>query len=83
MDNYTYPQNTTQNIEGHAKRTDCFQTRANFWFLHCHVRELVLDSYNVFTDHRRAMLHVRKAQVVQLAFERDLTRKCINEWKGF
>lgn len=36
---------------------------------------------NVFTDHRRAMLHTRKAQLVQLAFEKDLTRKCKNEWK--
>lgn len=36
---------------------------------------------NVFTDHRRSMRHARKAQLVQLAFERDLTRKCLNEWK--
>ncbi|KAG9282357.1 zinc finger MYM-type protein 1-like [Astyanax mexicanus] len=36
---------------------------------------------NVFTDHRRSMHHIRKAQLVQLAFERDLTRKCTNEWK--
>ncbi|KAI2645227.1 Zinc finger MYM-type protein 1 [Labeo rohita] len=36
---------------------------------------------NVFSDHRRSMLHKRKAQLVQLAFERDLTRKCTTEWK--
>lgn len=28
---------------------------------------------NVFSDHRRSMLHKRKAQLVQLAFERELT----------
>lgn len=36
---------------------------------------------NVFMDHRCSMLHKRKAQLVQLAFERDLTRKCTTEWK--
>lgn len=36
---------------------------------------------SVFSDHRRAMLHGRKAQLVQLGFERDLTRKCTAEWK--
>ncbi len=36
---------------------------------------------NVFTDNRRSMLHQRKAQLVQLAFERDLTRKFRDEWK--
>ncbi|XP_073730590.1 uncharacterized protein [Misgurnus anguillicaudatus] len=36
---------------------------------------------NVFSDHRRSMLHKRKAQLVQLAFEMDLTRKCTTEWK--
>uniref|UniRef100_A0A671QMD9 DUF4371 domain-containing protein n=1 Tax=Sinocyclocheilus anshuiensis TaxID=1608454 RepID=A0A671QMD9_9TELE len=36
---------------------------------------------NVFTDNRRAMNHTRKAQLVHLAFERDLTKKLRNEWK--
>ena len=36
---------------------------------------------NVFSEHRRTMLHERKARLVQLAFEKDLTRKCTNEWK--
>ncbi len=36
---------------------------------------------NVFTDNRRSMLHQREAQLVQLAFERDLTRKFRDEWK--
>ncbi|CAM4607110.1 unnamed protein product [Leuciscus chuanchicus] len=36
---------------------------------------------NVFTDNRRSMLHQRKAHLVQLAFERDLTRKFRHEWK--
>ncbi|KAA0706263.1 hypothetical protein E1301_Tti016242 [Triplophysa tibetana] len=36
---------------------------------------------NVFTDNRRAMNHTRKSQLVQLAFERDLTKKMRNEWK--
>uniref|UniRef100_A0A8C1TJI1 TTF-type domain-containing protein n=1 Tax=Cyprinus carpio TaxID=7962 RepID=A0A8C1TJI1_CYPCA len=36
---------------------------------------------NVFTDNRRSMLHQRKAHLVQLAFERDLTRKFRDEWK--
>ena len=35
----------------------------------------------VFTDRRRTMLHERKARLVQLAFEKDLTVKCITEWK--
>ncbi|GAA6096616.1 zinc finger MYM-type protein 1-like [Tachysurus ichikawai] len=30
---------------------------------------------NVFTDHRRAMCHTRKSQLVHLAFERDLTKR--------
>ena len=36
---------------------------------------------NVFSEHRRTMLHERKAMLVQLAFEKDLTRKCTSEWK--
>ncbi|KAJ0066809.1 hypothetical protein NL108_002860, partial [Boleophthalmus pectinirostris] len=36
---------------------------------------------SVFSEHRRTMLHERKARLVQLAFEKDLTRKCANEWK--
>lgn len=36
---------------------------------------------NVFSEHRRTMLHERKARLVQLAFEKDLTRKCTSEWK--
>jgi len=36
---------------------------------------------NVFSEHRRSMLHTRKACLVQLAFEKDLTRKCKTEWK--
>ena len=33
---------------------------------------------NVFSEHRRTMLHERKARLVQLAFEKDLTSKCAN-----
>lgn len=36
---------------------------------------------NVFSDRRRRMLHQRKACLVQLAFERELTRKCTHEWR--
>ena len=36
---------------------------------------------NVFSEHRRSMLHRRKAQLIQLAFEKDLTRKFKSEWK--
>ncbi|XP_070400266.1 zinc finger MYM-type protein 1-like [Nothobranchius furzeri] len=36
---------------------------------------------NVFSEHRRSMLHTRKACLIQLAFEKDLTRKCKTEWK--
>ena len=36
---------------------------------------------SVFTDRRRTMLHGRKARLVQLAFEKDLTVKCRTEWK--
>ncbi|KAA0706406.1 hypothetical protein E1301_Tti023546 [Triplophysa tibetana] len=36
---------------------------------------------NVFTDNRRAMNHTRKSQLVQLAIERNLTKKMRNEWK--
>uniref|UniRef100_A0A3B1J476 DUF4371 domain-containing protein n=1 Tax=Astyanax mexicanus TaxID=7994 RepID=A0A3B1J476_ASTMX len=36
---------------------------------------------NVFSEHRRSMLHKRKAQLIQLAFERDLSSKFHGEWK--
>ncbi len=35
----------------------------------------------VFTEHRRSMLHKRKAHLIQLAFENDLSRKFKDEWK--
>ncbi|KAL7404136.1 hypothetical protein ABVT39_010269 [Epinephelus coioides] len=38
---------------------------------------------NVFSQHRRSMLHPRKAHLIQLAFESDLTRRFREEdWKG-
>ncbi|CAK6983693.1 zinc finger MYM-type protein 1-like [Scomber scombrus] len=36
---------------------------------------------NVFTEHRQSMLHQRKANLIQLAFEKDLTQKFRDEWK--
>ncbi|KAK0153405.1 hypothetical protein N1851_004914 [Merluccius polli] len=36
---------------------------------------------NVFSEHRHTMLHKRKARLVQLEFEKDLTRKCTSKWK--
>ncbi|KAM8769430.1 uncharacterized protein AB9X84_001697 isoform 1-T1 [Acanthopagrus schlegelii] len=36
---------------------------------------------NVFTEHRQSMLHQRKANLIHLAFEKDLTRKFRDEWK--
>ena len=36
---------------------------------------------NIFRANKRAMVHSRKAQLVQLAFERDLTKKLSGEWK--
>lgn len=36
---------------------------------------------NVFTEHRRSMLHSRKVNLIKLAFEHDLTRKFMGEWK--
>uniref|UniRef100_A0A8C1RPS8 DUF4371 domain-containing protein n=1 Tax=Cyprinus carpio TaxID=7962 RepID=A0A8C1RPS8_CYPCA len=36
---------------------------------------------NVFSEHRCTTLHERKARLVQLAFEKDLTCKCTSEWK--
>jgi len=36
---------------------------------------------NIFRENRRAMVHLRKTQLVQLAFERDLTKKLSREWK--
>lgn len=35
----------------------------------------------VFSDHRRSMLHGRKANLIRLAFENDLTRKFNGEWR--
>ena len=35
----------------------------------------------VFSEHRRSMSHIRKASLVQLAFEKNLTAKCRKEWK--
>ena len=36
---------------------------------------------SVFSEHRRSMLQKRKAQLIQLAFEKDLTHKFKSEWK--
>ncbi|XP_063039724.1 uncharacterized protein LOC134434959 [Engraulis encrasicolus] len=36
---------------------------------------------NVFTDHRQSMLHKRKANLIKLAFEKDLTKKFRDEWR--
>ena len=36
----------------------------------------------VLTDDRLSMLHQRNAHLVQLAFERDLTKRFATEWKG-
>lgn len=36
---------------------------------------------NVFSKHRRSMLHLRKAQLIQLSLEKDLTKKFNVEWK--
>lgn len=36
---------------------------------------------NVFTDHRQSMLHQRKANLIKLAFEKDLTKKFREEWR--
>ncbi|KAK0131577.1 hypothetical protein N1851_033753 [Merluccius polli] len=36
---------------------------------------------NIFTEHRRSMLHRRKAHLIQLAFENDLSRNFKDEWK--
>ena len=36
---------------------------------------------NVFSEHRRGMLHRRKAQLIELAFEKDLTHRFTSEWK--
>ncbi|KAJ4923106.1 hypothetical protein JOQ06_021350 [Pogonophryne albipinna] len=33
------------------------------------------------SEHRRSMSHTRKANLIQLGFEKDLTKKCKNEWK--
>ncbi|KAJ4926893.1 hypothetical protein JOQ06_014637 [Pogonophryne albipinna] len=36
---------------------------------------------NVFSEHRRSMLHKRKACLIQIAVEKDLTKKFTGEWK--
>ena len=36
---------------------------------------------NVFSEHRRSMLHKRKACLIQIAVEKDLTKKLTGEWK--
>jgi len=36
---------------------------------------------NTFSDHRQTMLHNRKANLIQLAFEKDLTNKFKDDWK--
>ncbi|KAL0146682.1 hypothetical protein M9458_058022 [Cirrhinus mrigala] len=36
---------------------------------------------NAFSEHRRGMLHRRKAHLIKLAFENDLSRKFREEWK--
>ena len=36
---------------------------------------------NVFSDHRQSMLHKRKANLILLAFEKDLTKKFRSKWR--
>ncbi|CAL8337226.1 unnamed protein product [Boreogadus saida] len=36
---------------------------------------------NVFSEHRRSMLHRRKENLIRLAFENDLSKKFEDEWK--
>ncbi|CAL8326461.1 unnamed protein product [Arctogadus glacialis] len=36
---------------------------------------------NVFSEHGRSMLHKRKACLIQIAVEKDLTKKLTGEWK--
>ena len=36
---------------------------------------------NVFSEHRRSMLHERKAHLIQIAVEKDLAKKFTGEWK--
>ncbi|CAJ1057873.1 uncharacterized protein LOC128440739 [Xyrichtys novacula] len=36
---------------------------------------------NVFSEHRRSMLHERKVHLIQIAVEKDLTQKIIGEWR--
>ncbi|CAB1432578.1 unnamed protein product [Pleuronectes platessa] len=44
-------------------------------------RSFDVFALNIFSDHRRSMLHPRKAHLIQLSFEKDLTRKCMEQWK--
>jgi len=36
---------------------------------------------NIFRENRQVMAHSLKAQLVQIVFERDLTKKLSGEWK--
>lgn len=39
------------------------------------------STLNVFSEHRPRMLHRRKAQLIQHAFEKDFTHKFKSEWR--
>ena len=43
--------------------------------------ELVFDCEECYCGPQMCQHHTRKVQLVQLAFEKDLSRKCQNEWK--
>jgi len=46
------------------------------------MRSIVKALKNIFRENRRAMVDSRKPQLVQLAFERDLSKKLSGEWKN-
>ena len=72
MDNSETIVKTPQNTESNATVLTALQLTLVFGASTATCENLFSILKSVFTDHRRSMLHVRKARLVQLAFEKEM-----------
>lgn len=70
----------SQNTGGNTNHVDSTSACLGIWCEDCDLRKL-LRSNNLLHEQRDSMLHARKSRLIQLAFEKDLTIKCREEWK--
>ncbi|KAL3042128.1 hypothetical protein OYC64_020138 [Pagothenia borchgrevinki] len=92
LDSFTPPEDgkwTLKNVLGHLHTTleampsvlTAFKVSLTFGASTALCENSFSTLKNVFSEHRRSMSHTRKANLIQLGFEKDLTKKCKNEWK--